>query len=55
VRSTAWYHKTRPTFADALALVRRQLWDHLHFSMSQQALVSGKNYGGDADIRQVLL
>ena len=36
VRSTAWYRKTRPTFADALALVRQQLWDHLHFSMSQQ-------------------
>jgi DDE superfamily endonuclease len=36
VRSTAWYRKTRPTFSDALALVRRQLWDHLHFSMSQQ-------------------
>jgi hypothetical protein len=36
VRSTAWYGKTRPTFADAMALVRRHLWDHLHFSMSQQ-------------------
>ena len=36
VRSTAWYRKTRPTFSDALALVRQQLWDHLHFSMSQQ-------------------
>jgi hypothetical protein len=36
VRNTAWYRKTRPTFADAMALVRRQLWDHLHFSMSQQ-------------------
>ena len=36
VRSTAWYRKTRPTFADAMALVRRQLWEHLHFSMSQQ-------------------
>ena len=36
VRRTAWYRKTCPTFADALALVRRQLWDHLHFSMSQQ-------------------
>jgi DDE superfamily endonuclease len=36
VRSTAWYRKTRPTFSDAMALVRRQLWDHLHFSMSQQ-------------------
>ena len=36
VRSTAWYRKTRPTFADAMALVRRQLWDHLHFSTSPQ-------------------
>ncbi len=22
----AWYHKTYPTFADALALVRKELW-----------------------------
>jgi hypothetical protein len=36
VRSTAWYRKTRPTFADAMALVRRQLGDHLPFSMSHQ-------------------
>jgi hypothetical protein len=36
VRSTAWYSKIRPTFSDALALVRRQVWEHLHFSMSQQ-------------------
>ena len=36
VRSTAWYRKTRPTFSDAIALVRRQLWDHLHFSTSPQ-------------------
>ena len=36
VRSTAWYGKTRPTFSDAIAWVRRQLWDHIHFSMSQQ-------------------
>jgi hypothetical protein len=36
VRRMAWYRKTRPTFSDALALVRRQLWDHLHFSMSHQ-------------------
>ncbi len=36
VRSTAWYGKTRPTFSDAIALVRRQLWEHLHFSMSHQ-------------------
>jgi hypothetical protein len=36
VRNTAWYRKTRPTFADAMALVRRQLWEHLHFSLSPQ-------------------
>jgi hypothetical protein len=36
VRSTAWYGKTRPTFADAIAWVRRLLWDHIHFSTSQQ-------------------
>jgi hypothetical protein len=36
VRSTAWYRKTRPTFADAIALVRRQLWDPIHFSTSLQ-------------------
>lgn len=35
VRVTAWYAKIRPTFADAMALVRRHLWDHLHFSTSQ--------------------
>jgi hypothetical protein len=36
VRSTAWYTKTDPTFSDAVALVRRHLWDHIHFSTSQQ-------------------
>jgi hypothetical protein len=36
VRSTAGYGKTRPTFSDAIALVRRHLWEHLHFSMSSQ-------------------
>ena len=36
VRSTAWYRKTRPTFSDAIALVRRQLLEHLHFTTSQQ-------------------
>ena len=35
-RSTAWYRKTRPTFSEAIALVRRQLWEPLHFSTSQQ-------------------
>jgi hypothetical protein len=27
-RQTAWYHKAHPTFADALALVRKELWAH---------------------------
>ena len=36
VRSTAWYGKTRPTFSDAIALVRQQLWHHIHFSTSHQ-------------------
>jgi hypothetical protein len=26
VRQAAWYHKAYPTFADALALVRKELW-----------------------------
>jgi hypothetical protein len=26
VRQVAWYHKRHPTFADALALVRKELW-----------------------------
>jgi hypothetical protein len=26
VRQAAWYHKRDPTFADALALVRKELW-----------------------------
>jgi len=25
-RQAAWYHKAHPTFADALALVRKELW-----------------------------
>jgi hypothetical protein len=36
VRSTTWYSKTRPTFSNAIAWVRRQLWDHIHFSTSRQ-------------------
>ena len=36
MRSTAWYRKTRPTFSDALAWVRRHIWDHMHFATSQQ-------------------
>src|SRR5215211_8441189 len=28
VRQAAWYDKRRPTFSDALAVVRRELWSH---------------------------
>jgi DDE superfamily endonuclease len=34
VRRTAWDRTPHPTFADAMALVRRHLGDHLHFSPS---------------------
>ena len=34
VRTAAWYSKEQPTFSDAIALVRRHLWEHSHFSMS---------------------
>jgi hypothetical protein len=30
-RRAAWYHKRDPTFADALALVRKELWAHATF------------------------
>ena len=31
IRQSAWYTKPSPTFADALALVRRHLWVHATF------------------------
>jgi hypothetical protein len=34
IRQAAWYRKDRPTFADALALVRRELWRHQAFQTS---------------------
>jgi len=34
IRTGAWYVKHRPTFSDALALVRSRLWQHRSFSMS---------------------
>ena len=30
-RRAAWYHKAHPTFADALALVRKELWANATF------------------------
>jgi DDE superfamily endonuclease len=37
VQRAAWYPKTTPTFADALALVRRHLWAHTGFCISPPA------------------
>jgi DDE superfamily endonuclease len=34
VRRAAWYRKPSPTFSDALALVRKELWAHLTFQRS---------------------
>lgn len=34
VRQAAWYAKTTPTFSDAVALVRRDIWQHWGFCMS---------------------
>jgi hypothetical protein len=34
VRQATWYAKRDPTFADALALVRRDIWQHQAFSTS---------------------
>lgn len=33
-RQAAWYYQERPTFADALAFVRRELWQHASFQTS---------------------
>lgn len=35
VRTAAWYVKARPTFSDAIAVVRRELWRAAHFSLSE--------------------
>jgi hypothetical protein len=35
IRQAAWYHKPQPTFSDALALVRRQIWQQECFSMAK--------------------
>jgi len=36
-RRAAWYHKRDPTFADALASVRKELWAHVTFCGSPSA------------------
>jgi len=37
VRGAAWYAKTRPTFSDALASVRRHLWSAANLSYSRKS------------------
>ncbi len=41
VRQAAWYPKAQPTFAEALALVRRELWVQgaFHLSVSEPEMV----------------
>ena len=34
--NTAWYRKSSPTFADAIALVRQQLWQFRLFQLSDR-------------------
>ena len=34
LRSSAWYHKTQPTFSDTIAALRQQLWSHFPFARS---------------------
>lgn len=36
VRQAAWYEKERATFSDAIAMVRRDLWSHQYFGMSEK-------------------
>jgi hypothetical protein len=36
VRQAAWYCKPLPTFSDALALVRQELWQHRYFQLSKK-------------------
>jgi hypothetical protein len=35
VRRAAWYSKQSATFSDTIAFVRRFLWSHQHFQMSE--------------------
>ena len=42
IRQTAWYHKSQPTFSDALALVRYQIWQQECFRMTDAHIDSPK-------------
>jgi hypothetical protein len=36
VAQSPWYSELHPTFADALALVRQHIWQHVYFCLSQR-------------------
>jgi hypothetical protein len=40
VRQAAWYCKPEPTYADAIALVRRHLWTSMKFTNSPTPMAS---------------
>jgi hypothetical protein len=42
MRQTAWYIKQRPTFSDALAVVRHSLWCHVDLSLSHHKVDTEK-------------
>jgi hypothetical protein len=43
IRQAAWYIKTRPTFSDALAVVREHVWQHLCFQPSEAGTEGAKS------------
>lgn len=43
IAQSAWYSKAQPTFADALALVRKHIWQHVYFCLSQRSSDSAKS------------
>jgi hypothetical protein len=52
VRTSGWYHKSQPTFSDALAWVRRHLWTSAIFSTSR-AKLEGKKSSDPALVRLI--
>ena len=41
-RTAAWYRKSYPTFSDAIAAVRREIWRHHNYCMSRTGAESMK-------------
>jgi hypothetical protein len=62
IRQAAWYHMPLPTFSDALALVRRQIWQHGCFpvvaspfeELSEGLAASGDSVDAGRRVRQAL-